>query len=114
MGSGNATNPLPSLIRASAWDAGNASMRAAGRKTWSVDDYNAAARCQNHLVCACFGEGPAGYVRSAVADALEAAGELSLSMTGDQFRDAILAAMEPAAAAHPEETIHPTTTGETR
>lgn len=30
------------LAMAAAWDAANRSMRKAGRKVWSVDDYNAA------------------------------------------------------------------------
>jgi hypothetical protein len=51
----SAMNPLPSLIRASSWDAGDRSMRAAGRSVWSKSDYNAAAKTQNQLVRTCYG-----------------------------------------------------------
>jgi len=51
----NAMNPLPSLIRASAWDAGDRSMRAGNRKAWSRKDYNAAAREQDRLIKGCYG-----------------------------------------------------------
>lgn len=37
------------LINAAGWDAGNASMRKAGRSVWSRADYNAAARKANQL-----------------------------------------------------------------
>lgn len=44
------TTPLtPSIIYAVGADAGNASMRAAGRSKWSRDDYNAAARASAPL-----------------------------------------------------------------
>lgn len=36
------TTLTPALIRAAATDAGNRSMRAAGRKVWSAEDYDAA------------------------------------------------------------------------
>lgn len=51
----NAMNPLPSLIRASAWDAGDRSMRAGGRKAWSRKDYNASVREQDRLIKSCYG-----------------------------------------------------------
>ena len=38
------------LIHAAAWDAGNRSMRDAGRDIWSVDDYNAAVDEFNRLM----------------------------------------------------------------
>lgn len=37
------------LINARGWDAGNESMRKAGRAVWSRTDYNAAAREANRL-----------------------------------------------------------------
>ncbi len=37
------------LINAASWDAGNASMKAAGRTKWNDDDYNAAAALQHKL-----------------------------------------------------------------
>lgn len=39
----NRTTLTPEIARAAGLDAGNRSMRAAGRTTWSVEDYNAAA-----------------------------------------------------------------------
>lgn len=38
------------LAHAAAWDAGNRSMRAAGRKTWSADDYAACCAEFNRLM----------------------------------------------------------------
>ena len=38
------------IIHAITWDAGNRSMRQAGRDKWSVDDYNAAADEFNRLM----------------------------------------------------------------
>jgi hypothetical protein len=40
----------PALARAAGMDAGNFSMRKAGRTVWSVDDYNAAAATTNQLL----------------------------------------------------------------
>lgn len=37
------------LANAAAWDAGNHSMRAAGRTTWNADDYDAAVLEYNRL-----------------------------------------------------------------
>lgn len=37
------------LANAASLDAGNASMRRAGRTKWSVDDYNSACKEQNRL-----------------------------------------------------------------
>jgi len=93
-GSRNAVLPLPSLIRASAWDAGNQSMRAAGRQKWSDDDYNAAVRCQDRLIAACYGSLPEGYIRFSVAEALQKAGALHMGMSADEFFATIDAAMQ--------------------
>jgi len=35
------------LARAIGWDAGNRSMRAAGREKWNEDDYNAGVRAMD-------------------------------------------------------------------
>jgi len=40
----------PEIARAAATDAGNASMREAGRTKWNEDDYNAAVRMYNRLL----------------------------------------------------------------
>jgi len=77
--------PLPSLIRASAWDAGNMSMRKAGRTKWSRADWNAAAATQDRLRTGCYGNGPEGCIKFQVAEALEREGYLSLHMTKKEF-----------------------------
>jgi len=38
------------LAHAAGWDAGNRSMREAGRTTWNDDDWNAAAEVTNRLL----------------------------------------------------------------
>ena len=92
--------PRPSLIRASATDAGNFSMRKAGRKVWSRKDYNEAASTHNRLVKACFGlEGEPEYmaaVRFGFAEKLEQAGVLHLRQTYEQFKRAFNAAVVAA------------------
>ena len=77
-------NPLPSLLRASAFDAANMRMRAAGRSKWNRDDYNEAARTQERLIRACYGRaGDANnpnivYIRFQIAEQLERAGQFDL------------------------------------
>ena len=88
--------PLPSLIRASAWDAGNNSMRAGGRSKWSVKDYNAAASTQNKLIADCFGEGPVGCIKFSIAEAMQRAGILTIGMKAKDFFAAIDAAYAAA------------------
>ena len=92
----NTVLPLPSLIRASAWDAGNASAQRACRKVWSRADYNAAARTQNRLVSAVYGKGPKGCIKFSIAEQMERAGMLSLTMKATEFFDTINAAYEAA------------------
>lgn len=82
--SSGAMNPLPSLIRASAWDAGNQSMRAAGRTIWAAEDRDAASDCQERLIRACFGRADdtdprEAYCRFGFAEAMEKARALSLT-----------------------------------
>jgi len=82
--SNNAMNPLPSLLRASAWDAANMRMRAAGRSKWNREDYNEAARTQERLIRACYGRpGDANnpnavYIRFQIAEQLERARQIDL------------------------------------
>lgn len=71
-------SPLPSLLRASAHDAGDASMRKAGRKIWSRDDLEAAGDELSNLIAACYGEGVEGRVRFGYAEAMQKAGLLTL------------------------------------
>lgn len=79
------TNPLPSLIRASAWDEGNRSMQRAGRKVWSRADYNVAARKQNELVIATHGrwfdrEGSKlPFIRFQIAEQMERSGHFTVT-----------------------------------
>lgn len=75
--------PLPSFIRASAWDAANASMRKGGRQRWSRADYNAAARTQERLVRACYArpsdsDDQLCFVRFSIAEAMERAGRFTI------------------------------------
>lgn len=101
------TNPLPSLIRASAWDAGNANMRAAGRKVWAYEDRIAAGDCQERLIRACFvretdTDPRTAYVRFGYAEAMEKAGMLTITTKDfhgelDASYDAYCASFEAAA-----------------
>ena len=82
--------PLPSLIRASAQDAGNASMRKANRAKWSEDDYNAACETQERLVRACYGrdgenETDTCFVRFQIAEKWERAGKIGLKSDWSQI-----------------------------
>ena len=77
-------NPLPSLIRASAWDAGNEHMRAAGRSIWNRADYNAAGEAQERLLRACYDRDTdtdprEAYCRFGYAEAMQTAGLLTLT-----------------------------------
>lgn len=77
-------NPLPSLIRARAWDAGNAHMRAAGRSIWSRADYDAAGAEQERLLRACYDRATdtdprEAYCRFGYAEAMQKAGLLTLT-----------------------------------
>jgi hypothetical protein len=77
--------PLPSLIRASAWDAGNASMRAVGRVVWSQDDADAASGALTRLVAATYGEGRIGFIRFGFAEEAERLGLLRIGMRMREF-----------------------------
>ena len=77
-------NPWPSLLRASAWDAGQRSMNAAGRRQWNDDDWNIMCAEQDALIDACYGQGPLGRVRFGFAEGLQKAGRLTLT-TRDYF-----------------------------
>lgn len=76
----SAINPVPSWIRASAWDAGNMHMRKAGRTKWNLDDWNVAAETQNRLINSCYGrasdhnEPNLCYIRFSLAEKIEKAG----------------------------------------
>jgi hypothetical protein len=96
----NGMNPLPSLLRASAWDAANMRMRAAGRSKWTRGDYNEAARTQERLIRACYGrksdqDKNVVYIRFQIAEQLERSGHLHLrsDMTAvHEYIDQVLAA----------------------
>lgn len=89
--------PLPSLIRASSWDAGNFSMQAGKRTKWSRKDYNAAAETQNRLVKATFGlpgeDERTAFLRFGIAEQLQKQGVLHIGMTYRQFVAAFNAAI---------------------
>jgi hypothetical protein len=100
-------NPLPSLIRASAWDAGNFRMRKAGRSKWNRGDFNEAARTQNRLIRACYCrelDGPDDnwcFIRFQIAESLQRAGHFDLKTpmtTVHKMIDLAVAAAERGAA----------------
>ena len=100
-----AFNPLPSLLRASAWDAGNMNMREAGRSKWNDDDWNAAASTQERLIRSCYGrdrenEPNMCYIRFQVAEQLEKAGHFNTSTVLASFHRVIdmIVAGEPQEA----------------
>ena len=79
----NAMNPLPSLIRASAWDAANMAMRKDGRTKWSEDDYNLACETQERLIRSTYSRAGDNddrlcYIRFSFAEAMEKARLLTL------------------------------------
>jgi hypothetical protein len=77
--------PLPSLIRASAQDAGNANMRKGLRKAWNEDDRFVAADELDRLVRATYArladhDSPEMcFYRFRIAEQLERAGRINLS-----------------------------------
>ena len=98
--------PLPSLIRASAWDAANSRMRKGGRKTWSRGDYNAACDTQERLTRACYGRAGEDvtsnwcYIRFQIAERMEKGGLFRLDSDFDEVSatiDEIIAAPMSAA-----------------
>lgn len=87
-----ALNALPSLIKASAMDAGARSMRAGGRDAWNEDDADAAAAEYSRLVIGCYaaeGDDPSdgswAYIRFQTACSLERAGVLKLTTKPAEF-----------------------------
>jgi hypothetical protein len=95
----NAVNPLPSLIRASAWDAADQRMRKAGRKVWSRADYNAAAAMQERLTLACYGrkwDRPGSnlpFLRFQIAEQYERNGEFNIKSDFAAVSEAIDASL---------------------
>jgi len=86
---GTTALPFPSMVRASAWDVGNARMRKAGRTQWTRGDYNAAARFQQSVIEKCFAVEGGGYpeacIKFSIAEALQRAGHLPLGMKSKAF-----------------------------
>lgn len=75
--------PLPSLIRASAFDAANVPAVTAGRQ-WSRADWNRSCETQERLIRACYGRTTDGadsrlcYIRFQIAESLEKSGHFHL------------------------------------
>jgi hypothetical protein len=94
--------PLPSLLRASAWDAGNARMRKAGRSKWTRGDFNEAARTHNRLVRACYGKpedpdgSPLPFIRFQIAETMQKRGMFNISSKMPAIHRQIDEAMEAA------------------
>lgn len=65
--------PKPSFLRASATDAGNMSMRRAGRTRWNADDWNLMVETLDRLVTAIFGPGIEGRFAFQMAERTERA-----------------------------------------
>lgn len=79
----NAMNPLPSLLRASAFDAANMNMRANGRTKWNDDDWNVMCDTQDRLVAGCYGkigdnQPNMKFIRFQIAEHAEKLGEIGL------------------------------------
>ncbi len=74
----NTMNPLPSFIRASAWDAGNASMTNGGRTNWDWTDFTVASAEHERLVGLSYArpndERHDRYIRFQIAEQMERAG----------------------------------------
>lgn len=74
----NTMNPLPSLIRAAAWEAGNASMSRAGRAKWDWSDFTVASAEHERLVGLSYArpsdERHDRYIRFQIAEQMEQAG----------------------------------------
>lgn len=85
-----ALNPLPSFLRASAQDAANTKMRAAGRTKWNDDDWNTAAETLERLVGACYGrdgdnQAAMCFYRFQLAEKLEREGKLNTGTKAADF-----------------------------
>lgn len=99
-----ALNPLPSLIRASAHDVGNLSMRKAGREVWCRKDYNEACRTQERLIRACYGRASDHnnpnivYIRFSIAEAMQRQGLFNLASDVRKIHAQIDAILEPEIA----------------
>lgn len=94
----NALNPLPSLIRASAFDAANMRMRADGRDKWNDDDWNHMCDTQDRLIATCYGkpgdnDDRMKFIRFQVAEQAEKRGEINLRSDWPAVIDAIDAAI---------------------
>lgn len=92
-------NPLPSLIRASAQDAGNSSMRKGGRDRWDTSDWNAMCDTQERLVRAAYGRATDHnnpdicYLRFQIAEQMERRGEFTLRSNAAEILARIDAAL---------------------
>lgn len=89
-------NPLPSLIRASAWDAGNLNMHNAGRSQWDWSDFTVASAEHERLVGLAYArpndERHERYIRFQIAEQMERAGLFtSTSLMTDIHRQIDLA-----------------------
>lgn len=98
----NSLPALPSFLRASAQDAGNMSMRKAGRTRWNDRDWNTAASTLERLVLAAYGreadhnEPRRCFVRFQIAEQMERAGQFRLNSNLKEIERTIDAAMTPA------------------
>lgn len=97
-------NPLPSLIRASAWDAGNLSMHNAGRTKWDWTDFTVASAEHERLLGLAYArpndERHDRYLRFQIAEQMERAGLFtSTSLMTDIHRqiDQAMASLNDAA-----------------
>lgn len=86
-----AINPLPSLIRASAFDAANMQMTHDGRKQWNDDDWNKMCETQERLVTQLYGcesdnDPNIKYVRFSMAAQLEKQRDFTLYSTPAEIK----------------------------
>ena len=84
-GASSAVNPLPSYLRASALDAGNASMRKACRTRWSDEDADTATEMLERLVRSLYAseadhnQPNMCFYRFQIAESLERSGKLHMN-----------------------------------
>jgi hypothetical protein len=87
-------NPLPSLLRASAWDAANVQMRENNRTAWNDDDSNLACQTLERLIRSCYtrpddNQSEMCYIRFQIAEMWQKAGHIDLYSNWSEVMKAI-------------------------
>jgi invasion protein IalB len=91
--------PLPSFLRASAQDAGNAHMRKACRTKWNNEDWNVMCDTQDRLIRSCYGrpgdhnQPDMCFLRFQIAEKMERQGKFSIKSDLAEIHAAVEAEM---------------------